>query len=66
MPTTNTQTRKWTAAELLQLPPEERNGILEAAAELAEDEYQTNRELTDFEACGEDDLHVRSSDTETR
>jgi len=58
--------RVWTATELRRLPPEERDAILEAAAALAEKEYKTDVALTAFEAFGEGDLHVNSSDTESR
>ncbi|HEU5198527.1 MAG TPA: AbrB/MazE/SpoVT family DNA-binding domain-containing protein [Ktedonobacterales bacterium] len=47
---------RWTAEELLKLPLEERDRILAAQAALAEEEYRTNRDLTDFEAFGEGDL----------
>jgi hypothetical protein len=64
---TTPQTQKrWTAAELRKLPPAERDAILEAAAALAEEEYRNNRELTDFEAFGPDDLHGESSSTQTK
>lgn len=49
--------RTLSAAELLKLPLEERDRILAAAAAAAEEEYRTNRELTDFEAFGESDLY---------
>ena len=42
----NEQRRTWTATELLQLPAEQREAILEAAALLAEDDYLNDRELT--------------------
>ena len=58
--------KRWTAAELRKLPPEERNAILETAAALAEEEYRTNPELTAFEAFGKDDLYGESSSSETR
>lgn len=58
--------KRWTAGELLKLPLEERNAILEAAAAVAEKEYRTNPELTAFEAFGKDDLYGESSNTETR
>ena len=58
--------RRWTAAELRQLPAAERDAILAAAAALAEAEYRTNPELTAFEAFGKDDLYGESSNTETR
>jgi hypothetical protein len=53
--------KKWTAAELRRLPPEQRDAILEAAAALAEQEYRGNPELTAFEAFGEDDLMTEFS-----
>lgn len=66
MITTTTTGKRWTAAELRRLPAHERETVLEAAAEQAEQEYRTNRELTAFEALGKDDLHVDSASTETR
>jgi hypothetical protein len=48
--------RRWTAAELRKLPPEQRGAILEAAAVLAEEDYRNDTELTAFEAFGKDDL----------
>jgi hypothetical protein len=64
-PATHPQ-KRWKAAELRKLPPAERDAILEAAAILAEEEYRTNRDLTDFEAFGPDDLHGHSSDTKMK
>ena len=61
-----TTSKKWTIAELVKLPPQERDAILEAAAALAETEYRNNPELTAFEAFGPDDLYGDSSNTETR
>jgi acyl-CoA reductase-like NAD-dependent aldehyde dehydrogenase len=58
--------KRWTAAEVRRLPPDQRDAILEAAAALAEEEYRTNPELTAFEAFGKDDLHGKSSSTGTR
>ena len=55
--------RNWTAQELRRLPAAERDAILAAAAALAENDYQTDRQLTDFEAFGEDDLHGESAAT---
>ena len=49
------------AAELRKLPPEERDAILAAQAALAEAEYRTNADLTDFEAFGEEDMYGESS-----
>ncbi len=56
---------RWTAAELRRLPAEQRDAILAAAA-LAAEEYRNDPALTAFEAFGEGDLHVHSSDTESR
>jgi len=64
--TTMTAAKRWTATELRRLPTHERDTVLQAAAEQAEAEYRTNRELTAFEALGKDDLHVDSASTETR
>ena len=58
--------KRWKASELLKLPPEQRDAILEAAAIQAERDYRDDRELTAFEALGQDDLYVDSSNTETR
>lgn len=48
--------RTWTAAELRKLARDQRDAILEAAAALAENQYQSGGELTDFDAFGLDDL----------
>ena len=61
----NSAARQWTAAELRQLPPAQRDAILAAAAATAETEYRVNRQLTDFEAFGEDELHGDSSNADT-
>ena len=58
--------RRWTAAELRKLPPEQRDAILEAAAALAEEDYRNDAELTAFEAFSKDDLYGDSSNTEQR
>ncbi|MCX7426424.1 MAG: XRE family transcriptional regulator [Planctomycetia bacterium] len=50
--------------ELLRLPRGQRTQILADAAAQAEKEYRTNPDLTDFNAFGEDDLHVESGSTE--
>lgn len=47
-----------TAAQLMARPLEERGRVLAAAAAAAVEEYRIDRDLTDFEAFGEDDLHV--------
>lgn len=56
----------YTAVELRRLPAAERDAILAAAAALAADEYRTDPALTSFEAFGEGDLHVNSSDAQSR
>lgn len=58
--------RRWTAAELRKLAPAERDAILEEQAAALADEYRNNPELTGFEAFGDEDLYVDSSDSETR
>lgn len=50
--------RRWTASELRRLPAKERDAILEAAAELAAEDYNNDAALTAFEAFGPGDLHV--------
>lgn len=51
-------------AELRRLPAAKRDAILRAAAAKAESEYRNNPELTGFDAYGEKDLYVDSSNTE--
>ena len=58
--------RRWTAAELRRLPAAERDAVLAAAAALAADEYRNDAALTAFEAFGEGDLYVHSSDAQPR
>jgi hypothetical protein len=66
VPDTTTTGKRWAAAELRKLPPEQRDAILQAAAALAEEEYRHNPELNAFDAFGKDDLHGDSANTETR
>jgi hypothetical protein len=54
--------RRWTAMELRKLPPDERDAVLSQQAEALADEYRNNPELTAFEAFGDEDLYVDSSD----
>ena len=63
---TQSPPKRWTATEMRKLSPAERDVILEEAAKLAENDYRNDKELTAFEAFGEKDLHVDSSNTETR
>jgi hypothetical protein len=58
--------KQWTAGELRKLPIEQRDAILAEQAALLEEEYRNNPELSSFEAFGQDDLYVDSSNTETR
>ena len=58
--------KRWTARELLALPADRRNAILEAAATQAETDYRTDPDLTATEAFGAGDLHGDSANTETR
>ena len=45
-----------TPAQLRRLPREQRQAILAAAAELAEPDYRSDKELTGFEAFSEEEL----------
>jgi hypothetical protein len=49
------------ASELRKLSVQERDAVLEKQAELAVEVYMLDRSLTDFEAFGEDDLHVNDT-----
>jgi hypothetical protein len=55
--------QRWTAKELRKLPPAERDAILAQQATALVDEYRNNSALTDFEAFGNEDLYVDSSDS---
>jgi hypothetical protein len=55
-----------TVAELRKLPRPQRNAILEAAAQIAEQDYQHDADLTAFEAFGKGDLYGDSSSAEPR
>ncbi len=59
-------TKRWKASELRKLPPHQRDAILKAAAARAEEDYCNDRDLTDFEAFGKDDLYGDSAGTQTR
>ena len=45
-----------TPGELRRMPRDQRQAILAAAAELAEEDYRTDKELTGFEAFSEEEL----------
>ena len=61
-----TPVRRWTATELRKLPPAEREAILERQAAALEKYYRNDPDLTAFEAFGDEDLHVDSSDAAAR
>jgi hypothetical protein len=65
-PTEATAQKPVTAAELLAMPPDERDAILEAQAASAEFEYRNNPELTGFDAFDEEDLYVDYTDSPPR
>ena len=52
-----------TPAELRRLPREQRQAILAAAAELAEQDYHSDKELTGFEAFSEEERDDDESDS---
>jgi hypothetical protein len=53
--------KNWTAAQLRNMPAEQRDAILEAAAAVAEGIYRNDPQLTDFEAFGGEDLYGEST-----
>jgi hypothetical protein len=52
-----------TLAELRRMPREQRQAILAAAAELAEEDYRSDKELTGFDAFGEEERDDDESDS---
>ena len=50
-------TKHLSAVDLRKLSADERSAILEAQAALAADLHRPDRQLTDFEAFGEEELH---------
>lgn len=52
-----------TPAELRRMPREQRQAILAAAAELAEEDYRSDKELTGFEAFSEEELNDDEPDS---
>jgi uncharacterized protein (DUF433 family) len=52
-----------TPAELRRMPREQRQAILAAAAEMAEQDYHADKELTGFEAFSEEELDDDESDS---
>jgi hypothetical protein len=54
-PTEKVPTSRPTPAELRKMPREERQIILAAAAEMAEQDYRSDKELTGFEAFSEEE-----------
>jgi hypothetical protein len=56
-------TSRVTPRELRQMPREQRQAILAAAAELAEQDYRSDKELTGFEAFSEEEQDDDDSDS---
>ena len=54
---------RFTPGELRRMPREQRQAILAAAAELAEQDYRSDKELTGFEASSEEELDDDESDS---
>jgi hypothetical protein len=52
-----------TLRELRRMPREQRQAILAAAAELAEEDYRSDKELTGFQAFSEEELDDGESDS---
>ena len=52
-----------TPRELRRMPREQRQAILATAAELAEQDYRSDKELTGFEAFSEEELDDDESDS---
>ena len=52
-----------TPAELRRMPREQRQAILAAAAEMAEQDYRSDKELTGFEAFSEEERDDDESDS---
>src|SRR5713226_478438 len=51
------------AGELRRMPREQRQAILAAAAEMAEEDYRSDKELTGFEAFSEEERDDDESDS---
>jgi hypothetical protein len=64
--TAGTPTRRWTATELRKLPAAERDAILAEQAAALEADYRNDPDLTAFEAFGDEDLYVDSTDPPAR
>jgi hypothetical protein len=65
-PSPGVPARRWTAAELRKLPSAERNAILAQQAAALEADYRNDPDLTGFEAFGDEDFYVDSSDSTAR
>jgi hypothetical protein len=52
-----------TPSELRKMPREQRQAILAAAAALAEQDYRSDKELTDFDAFSEEEMDDDESDS---
>lgn len=63
-PTTPVPMARLTPTELRKMPREQRQAVLAAAAEMAEEDYRLDKELTGFEAFSEEDLNDDESDAD--
>ena len=54
---------RFTPGELRRMPREQRQAILAAAAEMAEQDYRSDKELTGFEAFSEEEFDDDESDS---
>jgi hypothetical protein len=61
-PAADNKPKKFGSRELRRIPREQRQPIL-AAAELAEEDYRSDKELTDFQAFSEEELDDGESDS---
>jgi hypothetical protein len=52
-----------TPSELRKMPREQRQAILAAAAEIAEEDYRSDKDLTGFDAFSQEDLNDDESDS---
>jgi hypothetical protein len=62
-PAAENKPTKFGLRELRRVPREQRQAILAAAAELAEEDYRSDKELTGFQAFSEEELDDGESDS---
>ena len=56
--------QRMSQVEFRRSPPDHRGDVMRRSADLAEEDYRTNRELLSFEAFGEDDLYDEYPDAD--